>query len=162
MSRQISMPEMFPPVELLKPAADSGGRTSPYVFVGLADKLWIVCHINQGNAATILLSVLQATSAGGAGSKAVSAVPIWFCQNEGSSDQYVKETSAATYTTDAGTNSKMVIFEISPQDCMDMANGFNFIGVSTGASNSANITEAQIVPWHRYQQATPPSILVEP
>jgi len=89
-------------------------------------------------------------------------VPIWFSSNEGSTDQYVKETSAATWTTDAGTNAKMVIFEISPQDCMDMANGFNFITVSTGASNAANITQAEILPLHRYQQAIPPSILVEP
>jgi hypothetical protein len=162
MARQFSVPEIMPPVELLKPAADAGGRTSQYVFVGLADKLWIVCHINQGNAATVQLTPLQATSSGGAGSKAISAVPIWFCANEGSSDQYVKETSAANYTTDAGTNSKMVIFEISPQDCMDMANGFNFIAIETGSSNSANITEAQILPLHRYQQATPPSILSEP
>jgi hypothetical protein len=34
--------------------------------------------------------------------------------------------------------------------------------VATGASNAANITEAQILPLHRYQQATPPSILSEP
>jgi hypothetical protein len=162
MARQTSMPEQFPPVELLKPAADAAGRTSQYVFVGLADKLWIVCHINQGNAAQVTLSPLQATSSGGAGSKAISACPIWVCSNESSSDQYVKQANAATFQTDVGTNSKIVIFEISPQDCMDMVNGFNFIAVSTSASNAANITEAQIVPWHRYQQANPPSILAEP
>jgi len=162
MARQFSLPEILPPVELLKPAADAAGRTSQYVFVGLCDKLWIVCHVNQGNAATVQLTPLQATSSGGAGSKAVSAVPIWTDLNEGAGDQFTKQTSAANYTTDAGTNSKIVIFEISAQDCMDLVNGFNFIAVQTGASNSANITEATILGLHRYQQATPPSILSEP
>jgi hypothetical protein len=162
MARQFSLCEILPPVELLPPAADAAGRTGQYVFTGLSDKLFIVCHINQGNAATVALTPLQATSPGGAGSKAITATNIWYCQNESSSDQYVKQTAAANFTTDVALHSKIVVFEISPQDCMDMVNGFNFITIQTGASNAANITEAMALPLHRYQQATPPSILVEP
>jgi hypothetical protein len=162
MARQFSLPEIMPPVELLPPAADASGRTGTFVFVGLAEKLWIVCRVNQGNAATVQFTPLQATSSGGAGSKAISATQIWTDLNEAAGDQYTKQASAANYTTDAGLHSKIVIFEISPQDCMDMANGFNFITVETGASNASNITQADIYPLHRYQQATPPSILSEP
>ena len=162
MARQFSLPEIIPPVELLKPAADAAGRTSQYVYAGYWDKAWIKCHINQGNAATVLLSVLQAKDLSGTGAKAISAVPIWTDLNEGAGDQFTKQTSAATYTTDAGTNSKIVIFEISPQDCMDMTNGFCTLAVSTGASNAANITEAEIYGLHSFQQATPPSVLTLP
>src|ERR1700730_288941 len=98
MARQISMPEQFPPVELLNPAADSGGRTSGYVKVGKFDKAWIVFHITQSNAATILLSVLQGQDTSGTGSKAVSAVPIWTDLDEATLDLFTKQTSAATYT----------------------------------------------------------------
>jgi hypothetical protein len=163
MARQFSLCEIIPPVGMLKPAADSAGRTSQYVFVGLADKLYLVCYINQGNAATVALTPLQATSVAGAGSKGLTAAcNIWFCEDEESSDQFVKQTAATSFTTDAGTQSKIVVFEISPQDCMDMVNGFNCIAIETGASNAANITSAQALPLHRYQQATPPSILSEP
>jgi hypothetical protein len=162
MARQFSLCEYMPPVELLPIAADAGGRTGTYVFVGLADKLWIVCNVNQGNAATVEFTPLQATSSGGAGSKAISATQIWTDLNEAGGDQFTKQTNAANYTTDAGLHSKRVVFEISPQDCMDMAGGFNFITVQTGASNAANITGADIFPLHRYIQAVPPSILSEP
>lgn len=159
MARQFSLPEIIPPVELLSPAADAGGRTGVYVKVGKLDKAWIVCHITQGNAATILLSVLQASDTSGTGSKAVTAVPIWTDLDEATLDLFTKQANATTYTTDAGVKHKIVIFEISPQDCMDMANGFNTITVSTGASNAANITAATILGLHRFQQAQPPTIL---
>jgi len=159
MARQFSLPEIIPPVSLLTPAADAAGRTSRYVKVGKADKLWIVCHINQGNAATVALTPLQAQDTSGTGSKAISATQIWTDLDEATLDLFTKQTNAANYTTDAATKDKIVIFEISPQDCMDMANAFNTIAIQTGASNAANITQAAIYALHRFQQAQPPTIL---
>ena len=159
MARQFSLPEIIPPVQLLNPAADAAGRTSGYVNVSKLDKAYIVCHLTQGNAATVQFSVLQAQDTSGTGSKAISATPIWSNLDESVTDQLTKQTSAASYTTDAATKNKVVIFEISPQDCMDLVNGFHTIAVQTGASNAANITEAMIYGLHRYQQAQPPSIL---
>ena len=159
MARQFSLPEILPPVELLPPAADAAGRTSSYLNVAKLDKAWIVCHINQGNAATIALTPLQAQNVSGAGSKAISATQIWTDLDEVTLDLFTKQANAANYTTDAGVKHKIVIFEISPQDCMDLVNGFSTIAIQTGASNAANITEAMLIPLHRYQQAQPPSII---
>jgi hypothetical protein len=160
MARQFSMPEIIPPVSMLTPAADAAGRTSRYVKVGKADKVWIVCHVNQGNAATVQLTPLQASDTSGAGSKAISANAfIWTDLDEATLDLLTKQANAANYTTDAATKDKVVVFEISPQDCMDMAGGFNTIAIQTGASNAANITEAMIYALAAYQQAQPPTIL---
>jgi hypothetical protein len=159
MARQFSLPEIIPPVELLGPAADAAGRTSRYVKMGKFDKAWIVCHVTQGNAATIALTPLQAQDTSGTGSKAISATQIWTDLDEVTLDLLTKQANAANYTTDAGLKDKVVIFEISAQDCMDMANGFNTIAIQTGASNAANITAAMIYGLHRYQQAQPPTIL---
>ncbi len=159
MSRQFSMPEIIPPVSLLTPSADAAGRTSRYVKVGKADKAFIVCHINQGNAATVQLTPLQAQDTNGTNSKAISATQIWTDLDEVTLDQFTKQANAANYTTDAGIKDKVIIFEIAPQDMMDMVNGFNTIAIQTGASNAANITEAMIYVLSRYQQAQPPSIL---
>ena len=150
------------PVSLLKPAADSAGRTSTYVSLKNAQKATVIFYINQGNAATILLSVLQATDSAGDGpSKAVSACPIATnldCDTT-PSDALTQQTAAATYTTDAGTKTKLICFEIDPVESMDVANGFTHIGVSTGASSASNITSAQIVlgPLRYAQQVWPTS-----
>jgi hypothetical protein len=159
MARQFSMPEIIPPVSLLTPAADAAGRTSRYVNLAKGDKAYIVCHVNQGNAATVQLTPLQAVDVSGTSSKAITAAPIWTDLDEATLDQFTKQASAVNYTTDAATKDKVVVFEISPQDCMDMANSFHTIAIQTGASNAANITEAMIYVLHTYQQAQPPSIL---
>jgi hypothetical protein len=156
------MASMFPPVALLAPAADAAGRTSNnYLSLRNAQKAWVVCHINQGNAATIALTLSQATSSAGAGSKAVSnAVPIWLCDSALTADALVQQTSALSYTTDANIADKIVIFEIEPESALDMVNGFNHIGVSTGASNAANITSAMLITWNAFQAASPPTTII--
>ncbi len=79
-------------------------------------KAYVVVHINQGNAAPVTLSLLQATAVAGAGSKALlNTTPIWCNANTGASDSYVKQTAAMSFTTDVGTNDKIVIFEIQPE-----------------------------------------------
>jgi hypothetical protein len=69
----------------------------------------------------------------------------------------VAQTAAATFTTSATTKVKRIVFEIVPEQCMDVANGFDCIAVSTGASNAANITEAHLVssrPTSRHRRRT--------
>jgi hypothetical protein len=159
MARQFQLAEIIPPVSLLTPAADAAGRTSRYVTLAKCDKAFIVCHVNQGNAATVALTPLQALDTSGTSSKAITATQIWTDLDEATLDLLTKQTNAANYTTDAATKDKVVIFEISPIDCMDEVNGFKTIAIQTGASNAANITEAMIYCLSAYQQAQPPTIL---
>lgn len=162
MARQYSMPYMFPLVKLLACAADSAGRTSAlYASLRNCEKAWVVCEVNQGNAATVLLSLLQASSDSGGSSKAISnAVPIWLVNDTSlatGSDAMVAQAAGTTFTTDSTTKDKLVIFEITPEIALDMVNGFNHIGVSTGASNAANITSVGIIIWQSYQGASAPT-----
>lgn len=162
MARQFSVPYQIPPILLLPAAADAAGRTSVYKSLRHGLKSWILVEVNQGNAATVLLSILQATDTTGAGSKALTAnCPIWLNADTTASDAYVAQAAAAgTFTTSATLKQKLVLFEIVPEQCMDIVNGFRAIGVSTGASNAANITRAELLPLLAYQQATPPSFSV--
>ena len=168
MARQFSLPEILAPVSLLTPQADAAGRTSRYVNMAKVDKAWIICTVNQGNAAQVTFTPLQAQNVGGGGSKAINATLIWSNLNEGANDQFngfntlpvgSQIPRAANYQTDVGLQDKMVIFEISPQDQLDQVNGFTFVAIQTSASNAANITQAAILPLHRFQQANPPTIL---
>lgn len=157
----ISLPEQTKIVNLLAPAADAAGRTSAYVSLKHALKAWIKVHINQGNAATILLSLLQASAVAGTGSKVfTNAQKIWSNLDTAASDTLVARTAAVNYTTDAGVKLKQVIFEIDPA-ALDLAGGFDCVGISTGASNAANITAAEIIIATRYPSATPPTAVAD-
>jgi hypothetical protein len=160
MARQFSMPYMIPPVCLLAPAADSAGRTSTFRDLRNALKAYVVVHVNQGASNTVLLSVLQGQDVSGTGSKAVAVVPIWLTAATATSDALVVQTAAATFTTSAGTTDKIVVFEITPEMCMDLVNGFHTIAVSTGSSSASNITEAELFILGSYQGASAPSSYV--
>lgn len=157
MSRQYSMVAELSPVSLLAPAADAAGRTSAYRSMKNADKAYVLVHLNQGNAATVAITLLQAKDVSGTGSKALGATPIWLNNDTSVSDALVAQAAAAGFTTDATTKDKLVVFEIEPEACMDVANGYRSIAVQTGASNAANITEAKVHILNNYKQATPPS-----
>lgn len=159
----LNMPLDIKPVNLLAPATDAAGRTST-VYASLKDaiKAFIVVYITQGNAATVQLDPVQATAVAGTGTKALTnEVPIWSCLDVAAADTLVARTAAKTYTTDAGVKNKIVIFEIDPKACLDLANGFDCIGLTTGSSNAANITSALLFIQPKHAQATPISDIAD-
>jgi hypothetical protein len=161
MSKQFNFVYQAPPIGLVPPQADAGGVTSPYKSLrNVSGKVAVVVHINQGNAATVTVSLLQATTSTGTGSKAVgtqASPPIFYNANSTLSDTLVAQTPANSFTTDATLADKFVVFEFDPADALDLANGFNHLAVQIGASNAANIVEAHMEYLGRYQQAVPPA-----
>ena len=157
MARQFSMPAQIPPVSLLPPATDAAGRTGSYRSLKNALKAYIVARVNQGNAAQVTFTPLQAQDVAGTGAKAIAAVPIWLDADTSVSDALVVQAAAASLQTSAATKDKIVVFEITPEQALDVANGFDCIALQTSASNVANITTAELFVLGSYQQATPPS-----
>ncbi|MBU2548370.1 MAG: hypothetical protein KKB20_08180 [Proteobacteria bacterium] len=157
---KICLPEQAKMIEALEPAADAAGRTGAYVSLKNAGRAFVVVHIDQGNAATVALTVEQATAVAGTGSKALTNnAPIWANQDCAAGDTLVRQTDAKSFTTSAAVKHKMVVFQIDPAS-LDVANGFDCITVKSGASNEANITQAlYILTDLRYAQATPPSAI---
>lgn len=162
MATQFNFVYSAPPIALLKPAADAAGRTSLYKHLrNAANKVCIIFRVNQGNAAQVTFSVLQAKDVSGTSSKAITAAPIFYNADGDASDTLVSQTAAATFQADATTSKdKFVVFEFVPADVMDVNNGFNHIAVSTSASNAGNITAASMHYMGTYQQASPPSSAV--
>ena len=158
MSKQFQFSYQCPPIGMLPPAADAAGRTGPYKSLGnCSGKVAVVCRVNQGNAAQVTFSLLQATSSGGAGSKAIGVAPIFYNAATTVSDTLVQETPAVNFQTDVSLADKIVVFEFDPADVLDMVNGFNHIAVQTSASNAANITDAHMEYLGRFQGQTPPA-----
>jgi len=144
MATHFSIPYHLLPVSLLPPAADAAGRTSSYRSLRHAEKAFVIAKVNQGNAAPVTFTLLQATSVSGAGSKALSALPIWLNDATASSDALAVQAAAAAFTTDATLAEKILVFEILPEAAMDITNGYTAIAIQTSASNAANITDATL------------------
>lgn len=143
-------------IGLLKPAADAAGRTGRWITVKDSQRAWIVAYLDQGNAATVLLTPRQATNVAGGGSKVLANnVQIWANLDIAASDILVRQADAVNFTTDAGIKEKIVIFQVELAG-LDVAGGFDCITVATGASNVANITSAFAELEMRYNQPTLP------
>lgn len=140
----------------LAPAADAAGRTSGYFSLKHAAKAYFVVSIKQGNAATVALSFEQATAVAGTGTKGLdNAKRIWASADVASA-QPTAIAAAAGYTTSAALADKLAIIEIDPTG-LDVANGFDCVAITTGASNVANITSAVLVVENKYAEDAPPT-----
>lgn len=157
MARQFSLPYQMPPDTLLAAATDAAGRTGAYVSLRNCLKAWIVAKVNQGNAAQVTFSVLQAKDSAGGSSKAIATAPIWANQDTAAADGNAVQTAGATFQTSAALKDKRVIFELTPDQVLDIANGFNHVALQTSASNAGNITSAELFVLPSYQGAAPPT-----
>lgn len=157
---RLTIPQDLSLYHLLAPAADAAGRSSSYLSLKNAVKAWIIAYIDQGNAATIALTLQQASAVAGTGSKAINAARIWTKLDEAFTD-FTQQAEAASFTTDAAVKKKIVIFEIDAVKVLDVANDFDCLRVTTGASNAANITSAFLVVQPKQHGATIPSPLTD-
>jgi hypothetical protein len=158
MGKQFSLTAQTKLVQGLAPAADAAGRTGDYVSMKGAHKAAIIVNVNQGNAATVQLSLVQAKDTAGTGAKAVASCAAFVNEDVSVSDALVPQGAVPSYTTGAALKSKMVVFEFTPESALDLANGYSCVAVVTGASNVANLTEATYVLGPlRYAEQTPPS-----
>lgn len=160
---KFSMPELTKVTELLPLATDAAGRAAAAaVSLKNAGRTYIYCYITQGNAATILLTPMQATNVAKAGGKVLTnPIRIWSNLDMAASDTLVRQADAVNYTTDAALKNKLVVFEIDPAS-LDLANNFDCVYITTGASNVANLTSALAFGVDlRFGSATPPSQAVD-
>lgn len=160
---KLTLPQQAKIVELLPPAADAAGRTSAIaVSLKNSGRVTIIAHITQGNAATVALTVQQASAVAKTGAKALTnPAKIWANLDTAATDTLVAQTDANSYTTDAAVKNKIVVIEVDA-DCLDVNNGFDCVLISTGASNAANITQAMaILHDQRFQSATPGSAILD-
>jgi hypothetical protein len=157
---QLHIPQLLTPYHMLAPAADAAGRSSTYLSLKNAVKAWAVFYIEQGNAATIALSIQQATNVAGAGSKAINAARIWTKLDEATAD-FAQQAEAASFTTDAALKKKIVIFELDLVKVFDVAGDFDCLRLTTGASNVANITSGLLFIQPKDGGATIPSPLTD-
>lgn len=148
------IPEGIKVVQALYPQTNGGALTGDYISLKYVKELYIVVNVQQGNAATIALTIEQATAVAGTNTKAITvAVPIWYNLDTATNDTLTRDTDAVSKTTDAGVKNKVYIFKVDPAT-LDLANGFDCITVKAGASNAANLVGAVYLCNMRYKGST--------
>jgi hypothetical protein len=157
------LPEKIHVVDVLAPAADAAGRNSDAISLKNASGPCIVeASINQGNAATVAVTLQQCTAVDGTGAKALTVnVPIYVSQDVGGAagDVLARQADGVAFTTSAALTRKTIRFVVDPAT-LDLANGFDCLRVTTGASNAANITAARILVAPTYPQTPQASVRV--
>src|SRR5689334_15157469 len=130
MARQFSLPFNIPPVQVFSMATDAAGRTGTYLSLKNAVKAWLVCEVEQGNAAQVTLCPLQASDACRTGSTAINSVAIYVDEDRAAASALTAQAAAASFQCSATTcRSKVVIFEIEPEVALDVANAFDCVTV---------------------------------
>jgi hypothetical protein len=142
-------------VDVLAPAADAAGRASDAVSLkNFSGPVIVEATINQGNAATVALTLQQCTDVAGGGAKALTVnVPIFASQDVGAAagDVLTRQADGVAFTTSATLTRKTVRFVVDPAT-LDLANNFDCLRITTGASNAANITAARVILQPTYPQ----------
>ncbi len=143
-------------------AADGAGRISRGVSLKNAAYATVIAKIAQGNAATVALTLQQATNVAGGGAKTISnPAPIWANLDTDASDTLTRQPDGVSFTTDAALKNKLVVFHVDPA-YFDVANGYDCLIVSTGASNAANLTSVDVfLGGNRFQGEPMPTAIVD-
>ena len=96
----------------------------------------VVCEVNMGNSADLVLSLKTATAAAGTGAADFAADVLIFVDGK-----YVGvgKSHTVSYVAD-GNNKHIVEFLIQP----GLLKGVAYVGISAGASNAANTLAAQL------------------
>ncbi|MGD0574691.1 MAG: hypothetical protein ABSB61_04890 [Anaerolineales bacterium] len=132
-----------------------------YVSLKLAEMVWILCNIQQATAATLALTIEQATNVAGGGSKVITKnIPIWRNLDTLVNDTFVRDTDAVGYTTDAGIKNKAVLFQLDP-GILDSANGFYAVVLKSGAGAATTYLSVEFIILPHHRSANPPSVMVD-
>jgi hypothetical protein len=154
-----NLPEQAVLVGVMPPAADAAGRTGDYISMKSLVRVFVVFHINQGNAATVACSISKATAVAPTGATAMTElVRIWSSQDQATSHQFTRATDAASFTTSAAVKDKVVIIEVEPGR---LGETYDCIAPVTGASHADNITSAMVFGIPRVAGASTADVLVD-
>lgn len=150
-------PELNQVAQIIPMGVGGAGKNGINISLKQVHRAFIYCFIEQGADATqttwtLAQSTGNAGSAAGTGEKALSAnVNIWYNENCALNQVVAQAAAAKSYQTDINqSRTKVVVFEIIPEQCMDLANDFDCIVINSTDPAAANIAFAFAVLEARY------------
>ncbi len=155
----ISLPTKFKIVQILEPKTTNAALTSDVVSLKGAIRAWIVLHLTQAAGHATTPTLRQATDVALGTTAAGPTSRIWANEDVAASDALVEQTAGASYAVAADVKNKVVVFEIDPAKLTD---GYDCVYLTQATSSQAsNLVSAEAIIQTNFQQATPPSAIVD-
>ena len=141
-----------------KPQVNTGALAGDWISLKTAHKVWVVFHVDQGEATQPVLRMYEATNVAGDDAAVITATfPIWY-NLDCDTDIFTQATDAANYTLDVGLKVKLVVFQF---DASLLSAGFDCVKAYADASNILNIIGCTYILDNRYKAVTPPSVIID-
>lgn len=151
-------------VNAISPVTLFTSAVGNYISLKNTNDAYIVIQINKTNTEVApIIYPTQATAVAGTAVKVFStshSFNIWASNAVSSDDTLTKQTAASNFTLGATTGKQMCIFHI-PAGEMDLANGFDCLGVQVLATTSSDFVSATYVLDLRYAEYDPPTVLTD-
>lgn len=150
-------PESCKLVHAIAPAANGSALTGDYISLKTAHKVWAIVNLTQANAATVTIGLNGASDVAGTGAAALTDMfKIWANQATATTDTLAKQAEAATFVTSAALANKQIVIMIDPAKIDSQC-----IALTIGASNAANLVQAEYYVETRYPGENPPSVIID-
>jgi len=164
MSYPFSLPQNYKIIAATPNGAQSDTAliTLDSISLKYAHKVWMVFVFQQVAAnATVITPMVGATVA--TANVAITFAARWWLNVDISlTDTLVEQAAAVTATTTGGvTTDQMIVIEIDPSDVLAQLGTYDCLGGTIAASGVANFVAGFYIVAPRYQQATPPSMIVD-
>jgi len=142
---------------LVVPGVGGAGKNGINISLKNCLRAFVHCFVQKGADATqttwtLAQSSGNAGSAAGTGEKALTnTVPIWYSADMTTSNLMTSTTAAKSYQQAITQNvCQHVVFDVIPEQCMDIANGFDCLVVNASDPAAANIAFAFVILEPRY------------
>ena len=138
-------------VSAIAPQVNTGALTGDYISLKNVVRCTIVVHGLWATTDTSAITINQATAVAPSGATAITnVVPIWVNLDCDVDDTLSAATAAVSYTTNADAETKLIVFQVDPDQLDD---GYDCININVGASNTSNIVSAEYILDLRYSAA---------
>lgn len=148
----LHIPEKHHVVTAAGAVTTNGGVTGDYISMKNVIRAFIVVTLKQAVGHATGIDPVQATAVDGTGAKALAkTVPIWANEDVSAASLLTRQTDAVTYNVAATAKTKKIIFQVDA-DKLDIANGFDVLGVTVDDSSQAtNFVNIEYVLEMRHQ-----------
>jgi hypothetical protein len=130
-----------------------------YVSLKTVGQLTIIIQTGAWAAGTAAVTLLQATAVAGTGAKALGFAFQW---NDVATSGTLVQTAVVADTFTIGVANKLYVIEVDPRS-LDIQGGFDCVtlAVASPGVNADFYSVVYMCTDLRYQEATPPSVLVD-
>jgi hypothetical protein len=162
-STKMCLPEELKHVVGLAPQVDAN-VDSDIICLKNAKRAWVQVIVAQANAAIQDFTIYQCTDVSNSltDNKALSGnCEIWYNADVSAADTLTRTTAAKTYSFSADLATKVCWFQLDLATCLDLANDFDCIYVTSGGSNAANIISVNFYLDPKYAEDVLPAAITD-